>query len=166
MEEAHIRITLQGDEIIWASAPHGRYTPGEGYSALITAQDPVEVNWWWCLLWKLKAPHKAHLFMWCILSNKVPTKDNLKRRAFHGPSRCCLCKANVEDIDQLLLHSPVVCQVWIQITSSLNIMLRWDGAHLSDAWQNWWNVATTQKIRNLPLLICWGIWLTRNHTIF
>lgn len=166
LEEANIEITLQEYEIIWASTPHGRYTPRDGCTTLLNTLDPVDMSWWWRTLWKLKSPHKTCLFMWCILSNKVPMEVNLMRRAFHGPSRCCFCKENAKDIDHMFLHCPMVGQVWLQIIASLNIVLRWDGPHLFGAWKSWWNAAATQKIINLPLIVCWGIWLTKNHIIF
>jgi len=38
--EAHIRITDGDDEIIWALAKSGRYTPKEGYIVLAESQKP------------------------------------------------------------------------------------------------------------------------------
>lgn len=59
LEESHVRITDWEDEIIWVATPHSRYTPQNGYTFLISEQEPMEVVLWWQPLWKLKAPHKA-----------------------------------------------------------------------------------------------------------
>jgi len=37
---------------------------------------------------------------------------------------------------------------------------------LNEAWKSWWDVDQPIKLRNIPLLICSGIWVTRNQIIF
>jgi len=37
---------------------------------------------------------------------------------------------------------------------------------VKDAWPTWWTNAAPTKARNLPLLICWAIWIARNRYIF
>lgn len=88
------------------------------------------------------------------------------RRAFHGPSRCCLCHENVKDIDNLFLHCSVVVQVWTHIIATLKITHKWEGSYIADAWHRWWNEVATLKDINPPLIVCWGIWLNKNYCIF
>lgn len=35
-----------------------------------------------------------------------------------------------------------------------------------EAWQKWWNEASNDRERSIPLLITWGTWLARNQVIF
>ncbi|WP_216647585.1 hypothetical protein, partial [Shigella sonnei] len=35
-----------------------------------------------------------------------------------------------------------------------------------EVWHKWWNQISVRKLRNLPLIICWGIWIARNRNIF
>lgn len=112
LEDSYVRITDREDDIIWAASPRGRYTPKDGYTFLITEQEPVVAEWWWRPLCKLKALPKSRIFMWCLLSNRVPTDDNLNWRFIHDPSWCNLYKEHVEDIDHLFLLCPAIKQVW------------------------------------------------------
>lgn len=47
--------------------------------------------------------------------------------------------------------------------SSHNI---WQGLIIKDVWSSWWTNAEPTKTRNLPLLICWEIWIACNRFIF
>ena len=73
-----MRIQDWEDELIWSLAPHGRYTPKEGYSFIFVDHEPDNSVWWRRLLWKLKGSIKEKIFMWCFLYNKSPTGDNLQ----------------------------------------------------------------------------------------
>lgn len=83
--EAHIRITDGEDELIWAHAKHGTYSPKVGYQVLMERHKPPDLTQWWKQLWKLKASPRTKLLMWSILCNKVPTVANLMRRSFARP---------------------------------------------------------------------------------
>lgn len=85
LTQAHIRVTDGEDEIVWALAKNGVYTPKEGYLKIIHATHPVNVQPWWKDLWKLKAAPRMRMLMWTILFNKIPTGSNLMKRSFHGP---------------------------------------------------------------------------------
>jgi hypothetical protein len=37
---------------------------------------------------------------------------------------------------------------------------------LEHAWKDWLQVPEHKKIKSLPLIVCWGIWLARNFVIF
>lgn len=43
---------------------------------------------------------------------------------------------------------------------------RWQGTSVKDTWLSWWASITPNKARNLPLLICWAIWLAQNQCMF
>lgn len=51
--ESHIRIVEGEDEIIWAHAKNGIYSPKEGYLCLANIHRPQVVEHWWKNLWKL-----------------------------------------------------------------------------------------------------------------
>ena len=46
---------------------------------------------------------KACFFPWAAALEKVPTEDFWRRRNFHGPSRCVLCREE-EMVHHLLVH--------------------------------------------------------------
>ena len=43
---------------------------------------------------------------------------------------------------------------------------RWEGISVNSAWETWWRSFSRSKLKTLPLLIIWGIWLARNGAIF
>jgi len=104
--------------------------------------------------------------MWVILKNKIPTGDNLLKRAHHGPFWCHLCKCNNESAIHLFIDCKVAPNLWLSISIALPSPTRWQGALVSEAWSSWWTKAIPKKLRNLPLLVCWGLWIARNNLIF
>lgn len=44
--------------------------------------------------------------------------------------------------------------------------MEWRGTNIGEAWKKWWNDVRDEKLRNIPPLINWGIWLARNKRIF
>jgi len=43
---------------------------------------------------------------------------------------------------------------------------QWAGASIGAAWEDWWRRTSVKKLKYLPLLVIWGIWLARNNAIF
>lgn len=40
------------------------------------------------------------------------------------------------------------------------------GESIIEAWKSWWNEANPRKLRNIPVLIFWGIRIDKNRKIF
>lgn len=106
-----------------------------------------------------KAPPRSKVFMWSILKNKIPTGDNLIKRGMHKPFWCNLCKDNTESMDHLFLTCPITVDLWVYVLSNIPTQCTWWGQTARDAWTRWWSSAAPAKARNLPLLICWEIWV-------
>lgn len=47
----------------------------------------------------------------------------------------------------------------------LGINSVWDGESLEEAWKQWWDIIQNIMLRNIPPLLCWGVWLARNKSI-
>ena len=63
-------------------------------------------------IWRSNAPPKVCFFAWATTLEKVPTEDVLKRRNFHGPSRCVLCGQEEETVHHLLVHCQWASSLW------------------------------------------------------
>jgi len=48
----------------------------------------------------------------------------------------------------------------------MNKRFEWGNGNLDEAWAKWWHQYPDGNMRNLPLIICWGVWLARNKCIF
>jgi len=123
--EAHIRWTRGDDEIIWALAKSGRYTPKEGYIVLVEPRKPPILHKLWKHLWKLKAPPRSKLLMWCILRNRIPTGDNLMKRSFFGPHWCHFCNKEGETASHIFLNYPIICHLWNLVSSAIPSIYSW-----------------------------------------
>lgn len=104
--------------------------------------------------------------MWLMLKNKTAIGDNLLKHAEHGPFWCYLCKCNNEIVDHLFLEFQAAKDLWSLSSSFLTTLNRWQGESFHEAWINWWASAAPPKSRNLPLIICWALWVARNNLIF
>lgn len=125
---SHVRIKDCEDELLWIHSKKEYYTPKEGYLYAYASKEPEVMDWWWKLIWKLKSPPKAKLFLWCLLTNKIPTGENLERRFFfRGASWCPLRDLDVESADHLFLACHIAVQIWNFIYQALHISLRRQG---------------------------------------
>ena len=58
----------------------------------------------WKSIWKVKVPPRVAFFSWTAALGMISTADNLCRRGIILVSWCCMCKADGESVDHLLLH--------------------------------------------------------------
>ena len=65
-------------------------------------------------MWRKEVPLKVFVFAWCLLRDRLPTKDNLFRRnIIQDDARGCVARCNFnESADHLFLHCHVFGQVW------------------------------------------------------
>eukprot|EP00253_Pinus_taeda_P031439 PITA_31439 len=166
LTESHIRIVEGPDELIWQQAESGLYTPREGYKHIIIHRKPEVLDRWWHHIWKLSASPRSKLFTWCVLRNRLPTGENLMRRAIYGPSRCVLCKSDIESTEHLFMRCPTVQHIWQNIKPYVHYSGEWIGTDLINTWIEWGNKHRGSKVVNLPIIINWSIWRTRNKMIF
>jgi hypothetical protein len=142
------------------------YTPKEGYTFLIREQVQDEPVWWWKKLWRITCLPKSKLFMWSVLTNKVPTWDILQKRKFYGLGRCSLCKTEGETTQHLFIDCLYIKEVWTKVSRIMKQHFRWIDHSLEQAWRDWWENKELKAYKLLPLLIIWGVWLVRNEVIF
>lgn len=137
-----------------------------GYILQMNQRAVGDRHWWFKPLWKLGCPSKSSLFLWHILKNKVPTWDNLQKRNKQGLGWCTLCNFFEESTSHLFLSYPFSLRIWDIFLKAVGISMNWSGSSLLDAWKNWWSSTNGTHYRNIPPIICWGIWLAQNKIIF
>lgn len=79
---SHVRLVDREDELVWVFSKRSQYNPKEGYLVTFNRRKPEDLTWWWNPIWKLKSPPKENLLLWSILSNKIPTEENLRKISF------------------------------------------------------------------------------------
>jgi hypothetical protein len=75
----------------------------------------------WKSIWKPKVLPRVAFFMWTALG-KILTADNLRRRGIILVSWYCMCKADGETVDNLLLHCPVATVHWDSVFSLFGVL--------------------------------------------
>ena len=74
-------------------------------------------------LWKLKIPSKTSVFAWRLISDRLPTKLNLRRRHVEINYMLCLfCRNKEEDATHLFFHCSKILPIWWGSLSWVNIL--------------------------------------------
>ena len=89
------------DSIRWKPAPQKGFKVSSYYKVLSSQEDTYFP---WKSIWKPKVPSRVAFFVWVASLGKILTADNLRNRNIILVSWCCLCKADKETVDHLLLH--------------------------------------------------------------
>ena len=93
----------------------------------------------------------------------------MRRRNFHGPSRCVLCRGEEETVNHLLVHCVWVSSLW-QLGLSLMGVCWVQPRKVHDvlvAWKRRMKKGLAFGVWKLiPLAIWWSVWKERNRRIF
>ena len=85
------------DFLIWRVDPSGSYSTKSAYNLLKDEGNSVTEDSASKIIWRLKIPPRASSFSWRIFKNRLPTRDNLRRRHVELPSyNCPLCDQDEE----------------------------------------------------------------------
>jgi ribonuclease HI len=163
--EAGIRLHPKADLLIWTGGNgSGQISAKNVYLALASRiWKPIKHS---CRqrIWRDECPTKLKLFTWLLLENKLLFWDNLQARGWIGPSRCPLCKCNIESTQHVFIHCTFAREIWTRLASILNFTLNWTGINILACFQNWYTNHNTFTL--LPIHLCWQVWKTRNAAIF
>jgi len=121
----HIHIIDGEYELIWASAKSGKYSPKDRYLVLVKPRKPQAIQAWWKHIWMLKVPPKSRLLMWCILTNKISTGNNLMKCSFHRPHWCYLCNSDNESAFHLFLTCTEARKLWDLVLAVVSLPCNW-----------------------------------------
>ena len=106
----------------WLSDPIHGYTVRGAYNFITTTEDMVDRS----LVddvWHKHVPLNVSLFVWRLLRNRIPTKDNLAIRGvlpFTATLCACGCECN-ESVSHLFLHCTLSADLWALVWNWLGI---------------------------------------------
>ncbi|OVA07747.1 Reverse transcriptase zinc-binding domain [Macleaya cordata] len=119
----------------------------------------------WSTLW----PARVSFFMWTVSKRKLLTQDMLQRRGQIIVSRCNLCYAAPESIDNLLCTCPFVWKIWNSFLEDAGVSTVLQGSVIEvlDGWHKKF-VSRQAKLvwKMIPVAIMWTMWKERNRRIF
>uniref|UniRef100_A0A2N9FSF4 Reverse transcriptase zinc-binding domain-containing protein n=1 Tax=Fagus sylvatica TaxID=28930 RepID=A0A2N9FSF4_FAGSY len=88
-------------------------------------------------IWKAKVPPRVAFFTWTAALGRILTVENLRRRHVILVSWCCMCKADGESVDHLLLHCVYAKELWDLVLAMFGMCWVMPGSvrELLAAWQ-------------------------------
>eukprot|EP00253_Pinus_taeda_P017686 PITA_17686 len=115
------------------------------------------------LLWKSGCPPKSIFFSWLVFYNKNLTWENLRKRNWHGPSKCAMCDSHEESNFHMFFQCQYVLQIWQVLANLFGFPLI---AFIStQASFEWWS-AQKESWRPMIIIVLWCAWKWRNNKIF
>jgi hypothetical protein len=123
-------------------------------------QPHITFSW----LWKTKCVPKMKFFCWLILSDRLNTRNMLRRRHYilNSGYNCLLCISPPEEtIEHLFFH----CQFSTECWSTLNLFWQQTGdrCHIIEQGRSQW---TQPMFMEIFIVAAWSIWKERNNWVF
>jgi len=78
---------------------------------------------------------------------------------------CVVRNPDEKSTEHLFLNCNVTKDFWHNISLHNPTLKVWQGPNIMEAWSDWSRLHTGKSI-NMPLLVCWAIWIARNQVIF
>eukprot|EP00253_Pinus_taeda_P018718 PITA_18718 len=163
VESRKIKARNGRDILRWGNSMKGSFTTKEAYF-LTSVQSGNEENPDWRIVWERNWWPKVSIFFWLASKNKILTWDQIQKKGFIGPSRCCLCNSEGETRNHLLINCPFAKTLWIgkpeNVPREFNeVVFQWNK-----------EVFQCKVVRRawdlISGFILWMIWKERNHRIF
>jgi len=164
-------IQQQGtDTWVWSGDPVGHYSTRTAYNLLREEAVVGRQEDYFDKLWKIKIPARIAVFAWRLIRDRLPTRQNLRRRQVQLTDlQCHFCRNSKEGASHLFFHCCKIQPIWWDTLSWLQIkgvfpfslkqhFLQHFGVQLdglrTNRWQYWW------------LALTWSIWKLRNNIVF
>ena len=79
IESGHIHQSSR-DFLWWKPDPNGLFSTKFAYKVLQEAHNNADEDRASKIMWRLKIPPRVSAFSWRLFKNRLPTRDNLRRR--------------------------------------------------------------------------------------
>ncbi|KAK2397838.1 hypothetical protein QL285_059374 [Trifolium repens] len=173
---ACVSISNESDRWIWKPGCEGVHTVRSTYiflDNLINNRVPrCELDLFaFKFIWKSGVPSKVSALSWQVLLDKIPTRENLRRRNILSMvnSRCVFCDLAVESTSHLFLHCGFSAEVWYALSRWLGVVLVLPPC-ISMSYAIFVGCGSNRKRRKCFSLIwlafIWVLWKTRNDRVF
>ena len=116
-------------------------------------------------MWKLKLPMKIKIFLWEVIHDRLPTREQILLRRGNTAGKCATC-GELESLEHLFFLCPIANFVWILVSEALDwpavprsllkvlSLAKQDGGDRFEA--VWFGTAC----------VLWSLWNIRNNLIF
>ncbi|KAH1261405.1 putative ribonuclease H protein [Glycine max] len=111
--EALLDSSFKSGLSLMGGDPAGHYSTKSAYNLLKDEGNSFEEDSTSKIIWRLKIPPRASAFSWRIFKNRLPTRDNLRRRHVELPSyNCPLCDQEEETAGHILFSCRKTRHLW------------------------------------------------------
>lgn len=154
----------QKDQLLWTVSCFRRpVSVRDIYNHMIRNRIPYTLPSFPYIYWKAKCPPKIIHFAWLVFYNKNLSWDNLRKRYWHGPSRCSVCKYDEETNLHMFIKCPVIQRIWYVLANTFDFLLT-DFDSPSAALILWSRQNGNRWF--LILIFLWTVWKWRNAYLF
>lgn len=151
----------RADMVVWKWTANGKYSVRSYYHTFTQYPTILDSR---ASIWGIKALHRVMVFVWLMLRRRILTVDNLVRRGWHLPNRCCLCKRAEETMDHLFRD----CNYTLALRAIIISFSRTAGCiHFQN--NSYWQAILNSRykeIKRLQIVICFVTWKERCRRIF
>ena len=116
-----------------------------------------------------RSPPQIAFFSWTAALGKILTADNLRKRHIVLVSWCCMCKADGESVDHLLLHCSFAKELWdlLFVMFGVHWVMPHSVIELFACWpRRLGSLHRTVLWRAAQHCLMWCIWKKRNARLF
>ncbi|RZC16368.1 putative MYST-like histone acetyltransferase 1 isoform A [Glycine soja] len=139
------------DFLSWGADPAGYYSTKSTYNLLKDEGNSITEDSNYKIIWRLKIPPRASAFSWRIFKNRLPTRDNLRRRHVELPSyNCPLCDQEEETAGHIMYSCRKTRHLWWE-------SLRWVNRGPKKVEKDVSFIYTQCKLRSTNLEFCTDI---------
>jgi hypothetical protein len=127
-------------------------------------RNTIKKSYWF--IWKAKIPQRIKVFLWLILENKILSKENLKKKKWHGNVNCNWCGC-LETTNHIFYTCQVASFTWRVIQMALVSL---SIPKIANEMFGLWLCSFKKYERNLITIGCsavlWSLWNIRNDCCF
>jgi ribonuclease HI len=153
------------DNLIWSGGDKSGIPSVKNiYRGIVTTKCLKKIDRWQLSIWQWHIQLKVKLFVWLVVEGRILTWESLQVRGWAGPSRCALCKLDIETIPHLFITCPFTIAVWDRVKLLVNNKSTWVGNTVAECFKSCFE----DKISSIPLVahLCWFIWIKQNKALF
>jgi len=169
IDSTHIHQSSR-DFLCWKPDTNGIFSTKSAYKVLQESHHSDSEDNVLKSMWKLKIPPKVSAFSWRFFKNRLPTRDNLRKRQVTMSSYSCpLCDHEEESIYHLMFNYEKTRSLWWETMRWVNRV----GPHSIDPKNHFlqftqWNskARTNKRWEFLWLTLSFSIWYHRNAMLF
>ena len=155
--------------LIWPLSPYGSYSVQRAYrmlmevenSALPSSSSLMSLNIIWKKIWKLKVPNKVRHFLWRVVRDSFPTKQNLKHRHLPLDDTCDGYNDQSESFMHVLWLYEQARAIWLSVSNFL-LLTQKNCKSFLEILETLFSVGSGFQCA-LFAMIAWCLWERRNR---